>query len=158
MSSTGTSTNAASSSYADALRRPTVAAQPDGKPPPPDPKIPYKTLHTFEDRCAESRRVKTKHPSMIPVICERVRNTRTSQDVLPYIDKKKFLVPKDLTCGQLMYVIRKRVSMPAHSALFIYVDEGILPSTSQLVSQLSTEHEDPDGFLYFTYSGENTFG
>ena len=32
---------------------------------------------------------------------------------VPELDKKKYLVPSDLTVGQFVYVIRKRVKPPA---------------------------------------------
>lgn len=42
-------------------------------------------------------------------------------------------------------------------AIFIFVDE-VLPPTAALMSSIYEEHKDEDGFLYITYSGENTFG
>lgn len=73
------------------------------------------------------------------------------------IDKRKYLVPADLTVGQFVYVIRKRIRLPAEKAVFIFVND-ILPPTAALMSVIYKEHKDPDGFLYITYSGENTFG
>jgi hypothetical protein len=32
-------------------------------------------------------------------------------------------VPQDLTVGQFVYVIRKRIKLPAEKAIFIFVDE-----------------------------------
>ncbi|KAK7254708.1 formin-like protein [Aureococcus anophagefferens] len=49
-----------------------------------------------------------------------------------------YLRAADLTVGQFIYVIRKRIKLPPERAIFIFKDEG--------------------GFLYITYSGENTFG
>merc|ERR1711938_123213 len=51
-----------------------------------------------------------KHPDRIPVIVEK----RPRDATLPLIDKKKFLVPADLTVGQFVYVIRK-VSAHTHA-------------------------------------------
>jgi GABA(A) receptor-associated protein len=73
------------------------------------------------------------------------------------IDKKKYLVPADLTVGQFVYVIRKRIKLSPEKAIFIFVDE-VLPPTAALMSSIYAEHKDEDGFLYITYSGENTFG
>ena len=35
---------------------------------------------------------------------------------------------------------------------------NIIPPQHELVSTIYDEHKDNDGFLYITYSGENTFG
>jgi GABA(A) receptor-associated protein len=35
---------------------------------------------------------------------------------------------------------------------------GVIPPTAALLSTIFEEHKDEDGFLYITYSGENTFG
>lgn len=71
------------------------------------------------------------------------------------IDKKKYLVPSDLTVGQFVYVIRKRIKLAPEKAIFIFVDE-VLPATAALMSAVYEEHRDEDGFLYVSYSGENT--
>lgn len=71
--------------------------------------------------------------------------------------KKKYLVPSDLTVGQFMFVIRKRLKLPPEQAIFLFVN-GTIPPTGALMNQIYDEHRDVDGFLYITYSGENTFG
>ena len=69
----------------------------------------------------------------------------------------RYLVPSDLTVGQFVYVIRKRIKLEPEKAIFIFVN-NTLPSTAALMSQIYKDHKDEDGFLYVTYSGENTFG
>jgi GABA(A) receptor-associated protein len=131
----------------------------------------------------------------------------------------RFLVPADLTVGQFVYVIRKRIKLSPEKAIFIFVKNvlpptgrrppqrpsnpiggaaagpvaaalGDLPNTwvspphlalgaqgfnssppsylsshlsrppppAALMSSVYEDHKDDDGFLYITYSGENTFG
>merc|ERR1711998_23308 len=56
------------------------------------------------------------------------------------------------------YVVRKRLRLPAEQAMFLFFD-GRLPSANSVpLTQLYNDHKDQDGFLYVTYSGENTFG
>lgn len=90
------------------------------------------------------------------MICEK--SVSKSSSTVPSIDKKKYLVPSDLTVGQFIYVIRKRIKLTPEQALFLFVDDGILPPVAQLMSSIYDEYKDEDGFLYMTYSGENTFG
>ena len=63
----------------------------------------------------------------------------------------------DLTVGQFVYVIRKRISIPSDKAIFIFV-ANTLPPTAALMSTVYEQHRDEDGFMYMMYSGENTFG
>ncbi|GAA5982691.1 hypothetical protein JCM11641_002338 [Rhodosporidiobolus odoratus] len=152
----------------------------------------FKDEHVFEKRKAEAERIRQKYPDRIPVICEKADKTD-----IPAIDKKKYLVPADLTVGQFVYVIRKRIKLAPEKAIvgplsslrlsklpakvshrptssfpyvrapllptasahlqFIFVDE-VLPPTAAMMSMIYDEHKDEDGFLYVTYSGENTFG
>jgi Autophagy protein Atg8 ubiquitin like len=79
------------------------------------------------------------------VICEKVEISD-----IPTIDKKKYLVPSDLTVGQFCYVIRKRIKLAPEKAIFIFVNE-VLPPTAALMSSIYEEHKDDDGFLYITY-------
>jgi hypothetical protein len=84
------------------------------------------------------------------VICEKVEKSDIAT-----IDKKKYLVPADLTVGQFVYVIRKRIKLSPEKAIFIFVDE-VLPPTAALMSSIYEEHKDEDGFLYITYVTPST--
>jgi len=84
---------------------------------------------------------------------------------VPVIDKSKYLVPIDLTVGQLttvgqfVYVIRKRMKMPPEEVLFLFVGNNQIPKLSDLMSTVYDLHKDAeDGFLYVKYAGENLFG
>merc|ERR1712025_1180916 len=100
----------------------------------------------------EAERIRSKYPDRIPVICEKAEGSD-----IPDIDKKKYLVPADLTVGQFVYVIRKRIKLTPEKAIFIFVND-VLPSTAAMMSKIYEDFKDEDGFLYVTYSGENTFG
>merc|ERR1712151_546650 len=112
----------------------------------------FKEENAFEKRCQEATRIRKKYPDRIPVICEKAEGSD-----IPDIDKKKYLVPADLTVGQFVYVIRKRIKLTPEKAIFIFVND-VLPSTAALMSKICDDYKDADGFLYVTYSGENTFG
>lgn len=98
----------------------------------------------------------------------------------------RYLVPADLTVGQFVYVVRKRIKLSAEKAIFIFVKNVLPPTgketldvlnwyssacscfkilkyaslfgTAAMMSAIYEENKDEDGFLYMTYSGENTFG
>lgn len=117
-----------------------------------DAKERFKKKHSFQNRLAESKRVLEKYPDRVPVICER-----RSGSNLADIDKEKYLIPKDLTVGQFVYVVRKRLHLPAEKAIFLFVG-GVLPTISDNMDNLYNRYFDEDGFLYVTYSEENVFG
>lgn len=115
--------------------------------------VPFKLQFPFDQRRSESRRIREKYPDRVPVICEK----SPKQMTMPDLDKKKYLVPRDLTLGQLIYVIRKRLKLEASEALFLFINGHIL-STYSLLGDAYEEHSDVDGFLYVKYSKESTFG
>jgi GABA(A) receptor-associated protein len=111
--------------------------------------------YTFFERNTESYKIMKRYPDRIPVICEKNRHDVSC----PEIDKHKYLVPYDITVGQFIYVIRKRIRLPASSALFLFVGEEatLLPINSEM-SDVYHQYKNKDGFLYILYSKENVFG
>ncbi|OAY77005.1 Autophagy-related protein 8C [Ananas comosus] len=94
----------------------------------------YKIERPFEMRVAEAALIRGKYPGRIPVILEKA-----GRSDVPDINKKKFLIPADTTVGQFVHVVRMRIKLTA------------------AMSKIYEDNKDEDGFLYMTYSGENTF-
>ena len=90
---------------------------------------PYKSLYSFNERFKESLRILNKYPDRIPIICER---SNITTDDCPYIDKTKYLAPNDLTIGQFLFIIRKRMKLVPEKALFLSTNNNILNSTQML--------------------------
>lgn len=111
----------------------------------------YKNMYTLEKRQDEALRIKEKYPNRVPIICERY----TVGD--PEIDRKKYLVPDDLTISNFIFVIRKRIKLKPENALYLFVNGKILNGTG-LLAQIYEKNKDNDGFLYIKYTLENTFG
>uniref|UniRef100_A0A8D2NM66 Gamma-aminobutyric acid receptor-associated protein-like 2 n=1 Tax=Zosterops lateralis melanops TaxID=1220523 RepID=A0A8D2NM66_ZOSLA len=105
-----------------------------------------------EHRCVESAKIRAKYPDRVPVIVEKVSGSQIVD-----IDKRKYLVPSDITVAQFMWIIRKRIQLPSEKAIFLFVDKTV-PQSSLTMGQLYEKEKDEDGFLYVAYSGENTFG
>ena len=108
----------------------------------------------FDKRHVEASRIKEKYPNRIPIILEKNEKCKT----VPDIDKKKFLVPQDLTMGQFQYVVRKRLkNLGPDQGLFFFIN-NTMPPVNEMLSILYNTHKNEDGFLYILFSGENTFG
>ena len=88
---------------------------------------------------------------------KRNLSENTSIRCIPILDKTKYLVPLDLSVGQFIYVIRKRLTLAPEKALFLFINNQ-LPCGADTIGTVYHNHRDTDGFLYINYSGENTFG
>jgi GABA(A) receptor-associated protein len=113
----------------------------------------FKREFSFQVRIEESSRVLAKYPDRRPIICEKAIH----QNDLPDIDKKKYLVPYDLTIGQFIYVIRKRMNLRPEEGIFLFINNQIVSGTS-IIGHIYEGSKDPDGFLYVKYTKENVFG
>jgi GABA(A) receptor-associated protein len=89
------------------------------------PLLLYTFLYSPEKRSAEAKRILTKYPDRIPVIVEK-----SARSTLPEIDKKKFLVPGSMLCGEFKYIIHKHLqsqlsagsdALSAEQTLYLFV-------------------------------------
>jgi GABA(A) receptor-associated protein len=108
----------------------------------------------FQKRLNESIIIREKYPNRIPIICEKWGNDTE----IPNIDRKKYLVPNDLSVANFMYVVRKRLKLSSDKGIYLFINDKVMPTTSASLSQYYESHKDEDGFLYISYSGESTFG
>ena len=102
----------------------------------------------------EADRLYEKFPGRVPVLIMRHRGA--APDV-PRVPKSKFLVPRDLTLGQFIYIIRSQMKIASEKALFIFVN-NVLPTTGTTMVEMYSQYKSPDGFLRLVYTSESTFG
>ena len=93
-----------------------------------------------------------KHPGRFPIIIHPKPNTKT-----PEISKHNYLVSGDMTMAQFTCVLRQRIKLKAEQAIFIFVDNTLVPNNTQ-ISELYMRYADSDKFLYMIYACEATFG
>ena len=110
----------------------------------------YKSKYTFEERCERTKVMKSKYPDKIPIVL-------ISNDIK--LKSTQFLVGNELTFAQFICLIRKNyaIEMKAYEAIFCVINK-VLPPNSSLLSQIYTEHSEPDGILYVHVKKESTFG
>ena len=108
---------------------------------------------SIEERKQETKRMKEKYPHRTLIFLEKSKNCN-----LPDIDKNKFLVPKDLSVGQMIHVIRKRMKINASQSIYLFTENNNLPVSSQSISSLYDTNANEDGFMYLTYNTEEVYG
>ena len=108
---------------------------------------------TLEQRKAETKQIKRLHPNRACIYMLKPRGKPNLAD----LDKHKYLVPIDITIGQLAYIIRKRIKLSPASAMFLMINNAMMPTT-QTIEETERKYMNEDGFLYIYYTTENCFG
>ena len=108
---------------------------------------------TFEERFVYSQTLMRKYPDRIPIIVAKNPNCVQLQD----FERSKYLVPRELSVGQFIQMLRKHIKLESAQAMFILINNKLVPNAETISSVYATEKE-KDGFLYVIYSLENTFG
>ncbi|KAH7825872.1 putative microtubial binding protein [Monocercomonoides exilis] len=117
----------------------------------------FKDKFLFDVRKQQSEKLLREHPDRIPVIVEKLEKS-----TCPDIDKKKFLVQKEMMMAQFIYVIRRRISLRDDQSLFLFIDNrppSMSAPLSSIYEKFKKKHKkDDDGFLYVLYTDQETFG
>ena len=97
----------------------------------------------------------TKYPDRVPVYIGKAE--RASSD-LAELEKHKYLVPKTMTMGEFMCIVRRHINVNSHQAIFCFVNKSILAPNSMTMNELYEVYQSNDRMLYLEYMSENTFG
>jgi hypothetical protein len=112
---------------------------------------------TIEEQALIAARIIAKYPGRVPICIDPAPNAR-----VPTIDKRKFLVPRDFTMGQMIFTIRKRMELNATQAIFVYImqkgKQEVLAQTSATMGDIYDKYQEADGMVYLQYASENAFG
>jgi GABA(A) receptor-associated protein len=118
----------------------------------------YIKKYSLKERKEQYNKAKKLYPNKIPIIIEKDRFTKNLND----IDKNKYLVNKELTLAQFMFVIRKKLNVTPEKAIFLYINGKLYPSSENIENiynkEINIDNEEECGFLFIKYAGENTFG
>lgn len=116
----------------------------------------FKDLYSSEIRKRKSSDIINKYPGYYPVVIE------PASDKTPMISNTTFILSKNAKLPTVIREIRKRVNnVRPEDALFVFVgsdNNAHLVSNSSTIEEIYNKYKDKDGFLYFRYSLENTFG
>jgi len=103
-----------------------------------------------EERIRMGKDMRKRYPHRAPVIINQVRD-------MPPPDRFKYLLPFDISVGEFIHVLRKRMNLPPDRAIFLSINNHI-PSIQQTIGELYHSHPTEDNFLLITIQSESAFG
>lgn len=103
----------------------------------------------LENRLRISDEILLKHSSSVPIIVDAKKDIK--------LNKNKYIVPRNLSIGQFLYVLKKKINIKSNESIFLLCNKTIVPNT-ELIRNFYESHKDEDGFLYIIVTLENTFG
>jgi GABA(A) receptor-associated protein len=111
-------------------------------------------MDSVNERLKYSRKIINKYPDCVPVIIRKNPKDKN----LVQIEKEKYLIPKNLTMSEIIFIIRKHIKVTPQQAIYIFVGSGTLVPTCNVISDVYDLYKASDEILYITYTSENTFG
>ena len=116
--------------------------------------ISFKEKHSLIQRKLMSDTIFFKFPDMRPIICEAHNKDKFK------LTKEKFLCPLNLTIGQLLIVVRKRIipEISKNEALYLFINNKIVPTNNKIADIYEKYKDAEDNVLYLLVDKENTFG
>ena len=114
----------------------------------------YKYITEFkktplQERIDTSNKIMQKYTNRVPISVDCTNKIE--------LDKKKYIVSIDLTIGEFLYTIKKRIKLESHESIFLLTNNMLLNNTENINSVYS-KFKAVDGFLYIIISKENVFG
>ena len=97
-------------------------------------------------------KIKEKYPDKVPIIIREIH---------PHLElsRRKYIVPKDITYGQLLFTIRSKMkNLKSSEALYLLAGKKytFVPITKTIGSTFDEYNE--NGFILLTVTKESTFG
>lgn len=117
----------------------------------------FKQTYDFNTRYNQCYNIIQKYPDRIPIILEHKPSSQsyTQNNTEQYINlKKTYLVPKHVTIGQFVYIIKKKLDMRTDESLFFSIHDT-LPEITATLHEIYEQYKDNDGYLYILYFTKN---
>jgi GABA(A) receptor-associated protein len=123
---------------------------------------------SLDDRKKQSEKILNNYQDKCPIYLSFDSNINL--DFKEFKDNKininKYIVTSDLTLGQFLTIVRKKINFTSIEALTIFIEEykndklksTILATNSSTIGELYHKNKDDDGFLYLKVVKENVFG
>ena len=94
------------------------------------------------------------YPDKVPVILAPFNSSSNSYN----LPQSKFLVPRQFTFHDFIFVVRKKLRLSPKESLFLMVNTSIFPNMSRSMHSIYDENKSTDNFLYIFFSSEPVWG
>ena len=111
----------------------------------------FKKTYDFNTRYNQCSNIIQKYPNRIPIILEHKPSSRSYTQH----NTKKYLVPKHVTIGQFVYIIKKKLDMRTDDESLFFSIHDTLPEITATLHEIYEQYKDNDGYLYILYFNEN---
>ena len=117
---------------------------------------------SLSERTKSIKILHQKYPNQVAVIVRRMEGS-----ALPELSSNKFIVPKDLSVAQWLYIMRRqKLKINETQNIYFFVDTGLqsdgksveIMNGVELMSQVFQKAKKEDGAMYVWYREEDTFG
>ena len=110
---------------------------------------------SFECRVRQTDIMCMRHPDKVPVMLDEHGDAGNQLA----LKKKKFMIPRNVTCAQFIVMIRERIQLhPTQTLFFMTVPKHHLICGTTTIGELYDKEKNDDGFLYVVYAFEHSFG
>ena len=97
-------------------------------------------------RKKDSENLLKNNPICVPVIIKKKIDSN-----LEKCDKTNFLVPKEFSADQFIFLLRKRLDLTKEQNLFLTSNENLINGEIKFY-EIYSKFKNEDGFLYISYS------
>lgn len=114
----------------------------------------YPFIYTFQNQDFEERKksseiIMEKYLDAVPIIVDCKSNIK--------LNKKKYIVPKNLNINQFIYTLRKKINIDSSQSIFLLCNNTMILNNQNVIN-IYNKYHNPDGFLYIILTLENVFG
>lgn len=106
-------------------------------------------MNEIDERKKQSAKLMKKHPGKYPLII----NSNSLKTKV-----QKYIVSDHITLKEVINQYKKNVKLSENQALFIFINNKVLPVQMSTVGDIYEKYKNEDGFLYINIEVENTFG
>jgi GABA(A) receptor-associated protein len=101
------------------------------------------------------QQLREKHPDRVPIYLKKA-SCCTNKRIPDF--NMKMLVQKDMSVAEFLVILRRKIKLTSHDALYLFVGNTIPPATMHF-AMLDNMYRDPStNALSIEYAGEATFG
>lgn len=110
--------------------------------------------YSLDEKKLYSNKLMNKYPDRVPIIIEKTETVE--------LDNYKYLLPKHINLSTFIAIIKTKMKITKTQAIFTFVkgpdNNYMMVPMNETIESIYQSYKSQDGFLYFKFGIENTFG